>query len=80
MFFFYIFGNSDDQAMLPFTFVYLCSCSFSYSYGKTFLWLPYVIGQAIDIFILCFLLSFFSSPNLSVRRLDVYHTPHMVWP
>jgi len=65
--------------MLPFTFVYLCSCSFSYSYGKTFLWLPYVIGQAIYIFILWFLLSFFSSPNLSVPRLDVYHTPHMVW-
>jgi len=24
--------------------------------------------------------SFFSSPNLSGRRLDVYHTIHMVWP
>jgi len=42
------------------------------------LWPPYVIGQAI-IFLPCdfFLLSsilFFSSPNLSGRRLDVYHT------
>ena len=48
-----------------------------------FLWSPYVIGQTI-IFSSCFfLLSFFlsssssffySSPNLSGRRLDVYHT------
>jgi len=38
------------------------------------LWSPYVIGQTI-IFSCCFfLLSFFSSPNLSGRRLDVYHT------
>jgi len=38
------------------------------------LWLPYVIGQTI-IFSCCFFffLSFFSSPNLSGRRLDVYH-------
>ena len=38
----------------------------------------HVIGQAIYIFILSFVLSFFffflSSPNLSRRRLDVYHT------
>jgi len=43
------------------------------------LWPPYVIGQAIYIFSSCrlffFLLLFFlSSPNLSRRRLDVYHT------
>jgi len=42
-----------------------------------FLWSPYVIGQTI-IFSSCFffllLLSFLSSPNLSGRRLDVYHT------
>jgi len=41
-----------------------------------FLWSPYVIGQTI-IFLPCdFYLSsfFFSSPNLSGRRLDVYHT------
>ena len=42
------------------------------------LWSPYVIGQTI-IFSSCFfffllLLSFFSSPNLSGRNLDVYHT------
>jgi len=41
----------------------------------TFLWPPYVIGQAI-IFLPCgfYLLSSFSSPNLSGHRLDVYHT------
>jgi len=40
------------------------------------LWSPYVIGQTIYIFIL-FLSSsfFFSSPNLSSRRLDVCHRP-----
>jgi len=40
------------------------------------LWSPYVMGQTI-IFSSCFfffLLSFFSSPNLSGRRLHVYHT------
>jgi len=39
------------------------------------LWSPYVIGQTI-IFSSCsfFYLSFFSSPNLSFQRLDVYHT------
>jgi len=39
------------------------------------LWSPYVIGQTIYIFMLWFVLSiFFSSPNLSRRRLDVCHT------
>ena len=42
------------------------------------LWSPYVIGQTI-IFLACdfylsFFFLFFSSPNLSGRRLDVYHT------
>jgi len=40
------------------------------------LWPPYVIGQAI-IFLPCgffYLSIFFSSPNLSRCRLDVYHT------
>ena len=43
------------------------------------LWSPYVIGQTI-IFSSCFFLSsfffflLFPSPNLSGRRLDVYHT------
>ena len=45
---------------------------------RLLLWLPHVIGQAI-IFSSCafffILLSiFFSSPILSRRRLDVYHT------
>jgi len=47
------------------------------NYFDRLLWLPYLIGQAI-IFLPCgfYLLSFFffSSPNLSGRRLDVYHT------
>jgi len=45
------------------------------------LWPPCGIGQAI-IFLPCdfFLYSIFSSPNLSGRRSDVYHTSHMVWP
>ena len=38
----------------------------------SFLWSPYVIGQTILSSF--FFLSFFSSPNLSGRRLDVYHT------
>jgi len=45
-------------------------------YTLILLWPPYVIGHAIYIFILWFLLSsfFFSLPNLSGQRLDVYHT------
>ena len=44
-----------------------------------FLWPPYGIGQAILFLPSDFYLSssssiFFSSPNLSGRRLDVYHT------
>ena len=47
------------------------------AYGT--LWSPYVIGQTIvflpcDFFLLLLSSSFFSSPNLSGRRLDVYHT------
>ena len=43
------------------------------------LWSPYVIGQTIifsccGLFFFFFLSFFFSSPNLSSRRLDVYHT------
>jgi len=40
------------------------------------LWSPCVIGQTIYIFILSFILLsfFFSSPNLSCRRVDVCHT------
>jgi len=38
------------------------------------LWSPYGIGQTIIFFALWLLLPFFSSPNLSRRRLDVCHT------
>jgi len=38
------------------------------------LWSPYVIGQTIIFLAPDFYFSFFSSPNLSGRRLDVYHT------
>jgi len=55
--------------------------SVSYSGWKhnicTYLWPPYVIGQVIYIFILSLVLLlsfFFSTPNLSGRRLDVCHT------
>jgi len=48
-----------------------------------FLWPP-CVADADIIFLPCgFFLSsifFYSSPNLTGRRLDVYHTPHMVWP
>jgi len=47
-----------------------------------FLWPP-CVADADIIFLSCFFfLSFFSSPNLSGRRLDVYHRllPHMTWP
>jgi len=46
-----------------------------YGGDTAFLWPPYVIGAAI-IFLPCdfYLSTFFSSPNLSGRRLDVYHT------
>jgi len=49
---------------------------FDFSLCINLLWPPYVIGQAI-IFLpygLFLLLILFSSPNLSRRRLDVYHT------
>jgi len=53
---------------------YRCSVSRSL---VCFLWSPYGIGQTI-IFSCCylffFLLLLFSSPNLSRRRLDVWHT------
>jgi len=49
---------------------------FHMKYVLRFLWPPYGMGQAI-IFSCCdlfFFFFFFSSPNLSGRRLDVYHT------
>ena len=45
-----------------------------------YLWPPYVIGGAlyfcpvISIYLLSFFFLFFSSPNLSGHRLDLYHT------
>jgi len=50
-------------------------CDDSKQLNSVFLWSPYVIGQTI-IFLPSdfYLLSFFSSPHLSSRRLDVYHT------
>ena len=50
--------------------------SSSMELSTCWLWPPYGIGQAI-IFLPCsffLLLSSFSSPNLSGRRMDVYHT------
>jgi len=47
--------------------------------AELLLWPPYVIGQAIMVLscgFFYFLSIFFSSPNLSRRRLDVYHTSH----
>jgi len=38
------------------------------------LWPPCVIGQAIFVLWILLLLFFFSSPNLSRRKLDVYRT------
>jgi len=50
----------------------------STEHSRPSLWSPYVIGRPY-IFSSCFFLllsssSFFSSPNFSGRRLDVYHT------
>jgi len=99
-------GRSQWQVPQQFThclphlyFCPVCSLAISlrhhplYPVGSvSFLSPPYVIGQAIYIFILSFVMvalwyradhyifilwflsSFFSSPNLSVRTLDVYHT------
>ena len=70
---------SDKQQLLT-MYNYACACNvvrFLSSFPRSLLWPPYVIGQAI-IFLPCgfFFLSifFFSSPNLSGRRLGVYHT------
>jgi len=56
------------------TIIFSC-CGLFFLLLLLLLWSPYVIGQTIYIFMLWFvLLSFFSSPNLSCRRLDVCHT------
>ena len=57
-------------------FAHISSSSF-FLLSFFFLWSPYVIGQTVILLPCDFylLLSFFiSSPNLSGRRLDVYHT------
>jgi len=43
---------------------------------SSYLWPPYVIGGALYFcpVVSFYLSSFFSSPNLSGHRLDVYHT------
>jgi len=71
--------ESDDDMSPPGINLYCWLLSLHGTCGHvvycSFLWSPYVIGQAI-IFLPCgfyLLLSFFSSPNLSGRRLDVYH-------
>ena len=55
----------------------LCTNREPFSLWYVLLWSPYVIGQTI-IFSSCFFLLsssfFFSSPNLSGWKLDVYHT------
>jgi len=65
--------------LLQFSMCYSLRVAVNIMYKLKFLWPPFVIGHAI-IFSSCgffLLLSFFflfSSPNLSGRRLDVYHT------
>jgi len=65
--------------------IYGGDAAFLSNYFDHLLWSPYGIGQTIIMVALCnradhyiFILflssSFFSSPNLSSRRLDVYHT------
>ena len=51
-------------------------CEVQMSGESSLLWLPCVIGGPLYFcpVVSIFLLSFFSSPNLSRRRLDVYHT------
>jgi len=56
----HVYALSDLCALLPLVRIH-------------FLWSPYVIGQTI-IFLPCDFYLLFSSPNLSGRRLDVYHT------
>ena len=63
---------------------YFCWCSLggtAVAIAHSLLWPPYVIGgplyfcPVISIYLLyIFLSSFFSSPNLSGHRLDLYHT------
>ena len=75
-----------SRAGVFYTFLILLLYSFvltvasSRAAGFDYLWPPNVIGQAIVFlpcgffYLLIYLSSFFSSPNLSHCRLDVYHT------
>jgi len=69
--------SSTTQVQVPSTTFLLYRLIYFAVFLLVYLWWPYVIGQAIYIFILSFvLLSFFfflSSLNLSGRRLDVCH-------
>jgi len=57
----------------------LCNRAVHYIFAL-WLWPPYVIGEplyfcpVVSFFYLLLLLLIYSSPNLSGRRLDVYHT------
>jgi len=70
--------DSTDFMTGPFLLSIFGFCFFLKFSSLLFLGSPYVIGQAIFIFIMWFLLSsfflLFSSPDLSCRILDVYHT------
>ena len=61
----------------PHGLMFSCVCGYFQAQHLSFLWPLYGIGQAI-IFLPCgffyLLSSFFSLPNLSGRRVDVYHT------
>jgi len=66
------FGEDPSNCCLGMAILLLSRLRPSLIYGRP---IPYVIGQAIYVFILSFvLLLSFSSPNLSRRRLDVYYT------
>jgi len=69
----WLFPQIITLVLFIFTFTpVLCTPSF---HLLSFVWPPYVIGQAIIFLPYGFflLLLLFSSPNLSGRRLDVYH-------
>ena len=68
--------TTSSELFTSATYIHLSLKTDSHSVHSPFLWPPYGIGQAI-IFLPCgfFPSSFFySSPNLSGRRVDVYHT------
>ena len=74
-----VLGNARDETIaMHFVKIY-CLPILRYVRETCSLWSPYVIGQTIiflpcDFFLLLSCSFFLSSPNLSGRRLDVYHT------